>query len=135
MTAFYYDISKSKESKNTKTNFTASSLKTKFTISLSSQHSDTLINANAIESTNASACIANNTNDLPAIIIDIETSSLKRTCDILQIGMVDLHDESKVWSQYFQPTQEIDPFASAVNHLTLENNKYSVIEYCVHYSK
>ena len=117
------DIFETKESKDYVTNSTASSHKTKFTVSSSNKHSDPLINANAIERTKDSAHTTRNSNDHPVIMIDIETSSLKKACDILQIGLVDLNDESKVWSQYLQPTQEIDPFASAVNHITLENNK------------
>ena len=58
-----------------------------------------------------------------AVIVDIETSGLRKNCDILQIGIVDLYDDSKIWSQYIEPTQPIDRMASAVNHLAIVNDK------------
>ena len=48
---------------------------------------------------------------------------LGRSCDILQMALVDMSKKVKPWNQYIQPTQRIHSGASAVNKLTVVNNK------------
>ena len=43
-------------------------------------------------------------------------------CGILQIALVDMHNGSKYWNQYIQPTKPIHPKASEVTHLSIGIN-------------
>ena len=54
---------------------------------------------------------------------DFYNLGLGRNCDILQMALVDMSRKIKPWNQYLQPTQRIQPGASAVNKLTINNNK------------
>ena len=57
------------------------------------------------------------------VILDLETSGLRKDCEILQIALVDLNDDTKVWSKYIHPTQPIDSGATMVNHLSIIQNR------------
>ena len=48
---------------------------------------------------------------------------LGRSCDILQMALVDISRKHNSWSQYMQPTQRIHSGASRVNKLTIVNKK------------
>ena len=48
---------------------------------------------------------------------------LGRSCDILQMALVDISRKVKPWNQYIQPTQRISSGASAVNKLTIVRDK------------
>ena len=51
-------------------------------------------------------------------VFDIETTSLKRTSEILQIACVSLNDISKGYNVYSTSEGQISPSASKVNNLT-----------------
>lgn len=53
------------------------------------------------------------------VIIDLETNGFGMDCEILQIALVDIHNSSKYWNQYIQPTKPIHPKAAEVNHLSV----------------
>lgn len=53
------------------------------------------------------------------VIFDLETTGFRRNCEILQIALVDVNDNSKFWNQYFQPMGPIDPKATEINQLSL----------------
>jgi DNA polymerase III epsilon subunit-like protein len=52
------------------------------------------------------------------IIFDLETAGIERQSEILQIGAIDLKDNTKKFGAYVTPNGNIHPRASRVNGLT-----------------
>ena len=54
------------------------------------------------------------------VLFEMETTSLLRDSDICQIAFKPLDGRSKIWSLYMIPTCAIDPFATSVNNLIVD---------------
>lgn len=54
------------------------------------------------------------------VLFEMETTSLRRDSDICQIAFKPLDGRSKIWSLYMIPTCDIDPSATSVNNLIVD---------------